>query len=73
MHAQTFAVWCCVESPRTKSGLGVCALTASHVHLPRCRRDLILASETSEEVAELLQDLGQLRVVPLLQALLFDA
>jgi hypothetical protein len=43
------------------------------VRLLRCRRDLILASETSEEVAELLQDLGQLRVVPLLQALLFDA
>lgn len=38
-----------------------------------CRRDLVLASETSEELAELLQDLGQLRVVPLLQALLFDA
>lgn len=38
-----------------------------------CRRDLVLAAETSEEVAELLQDLGQLRVVPLLQALLFDA
>lgn len=37
-----------------------------------CRRDLVLAAVTSEEVAELLQDLGQLRVVPLLQALLFD-
>jgi hypothetical protein len=33
----------------------------------------VLAAETSEEMAELLQDLTQLRVVPLLQALLFDA
>lgn len=37
-----------------------------------CRRDLVLAAETSEELAELLEDLGRLRVVPLLQALLFD-
>lgn len=45
----------------------------SRAFVPRCRRDLVLAAETSEEVSELLQDLGQLRVVPLLQALLFDA
>jgi len=37
-----------------------------------CRRDLILAAQSSDELVELLQDLSQLRVVPLLQAVLFD-
>jgi hypothetical protein len=33
----------------------------------------VLAAESGEELVELLQDLGSLRVVPLLQALLADA
>eukprot|EP00775_Hariotina_reticulata_P005725 gene5725-5965_t len=36
------------------------------------RRDLILAAQSNDELVELLQDLSQLRVVPLLQAVLFD-
>lgn len=37
-----------------------------------CRRDLVLAAQASDELVEVLEDLTQLRVVPLLQALLFD-
>jgi hypothetical protein len=37
------------------------------------RRDLILAATSGEELVEVMEDLGALRVVPLLQALLFDS
>ncbi|KAI8462764.1 MAG: hypothetical protein J3K34DRAFT_527500 [Monoraphidium minutum] len=37
------------------------------------RRDLILSAASPDELSEAVEDLGQLRVVPLLQALLFDA
>jgi hypothetical protein len=40
---------------------------------PRRRRDLILAAASPEELTEAVEDLGEIRVVPLLQALLFDA
>ncbi|KIZ03010.1 hypothetical protein MNEG_4946 [Monoraphidium neglectum] len=36
-------------------------------------RDLILAAASPEELTEAVEDLGEIRVVPLLQALLFDA
>lgn len=38
-----------------------------------CRRDLVLAAASSDELLEVLEDLSQVRVVPLLQALLFDS
>lgn len=36
------------------------------------RRELILAAESSEQVVGALEELGELRCTPLLQALLFD-
>jgi hypothetical protein len=36
-----------------------------------CRRELVLGAASVEELAELLADLSQARVVPLLQAVLF--
>jgi hypothetical protein len=38
-----------------------------------CRRDLVLAAHSSDELLEVLEDLSQLRVVPLMQAVLFDS
>eukprot|EP00877_Chromochloris_zofingiensis_P003595 jgi/Chrzof1/13236/Cz07g25210.t1 len=37
------------------------------------RRDLVLSVESADELIEVMEDLSQLRVVPLLQALLFDS
>jgi hypothetical protein len=37
-----------------------------------CRRDLILAASSADELIEVMEDLSQLKVVPLLQAILFD-
>jgi hypothetical protein len=46
----------------------------SHLLLPVCcRRDLVLAVHSSDELLEVLEDLSQLRVVPLMQAVLFDS
>ena len=36
------------------------------------RRDLILAAGSADELIEVMEDLSQLKVVPLLQATLFD-
>jgi hypothetical protein len=41
--------------------------------IPHLRRDLILAATSGEELVEVMEDLGALRVVPLMQALLFDS
>lgn len=38
-----------------------------------CRRDLVLAVHSADELLEVLEDLSQLRVVPLMQAVLFDS
>jgi len=47
--------------------------TYTHIQHPDiCRRDFILAAQSSDELLEVLEDLSQLRVVPLLQATLFD-
>jgi hypothetical protein len=48
-------------------------LTAGQIRLHTRRRDFLLACSTAAEAGDVMADMSQLRVVPLLQALLFDS